>query len=202
MEEYIRQDAAAGRFASWTHSTVIDEYIQGPIIERDTFAKLHALADIPARFPVGNAGLIHVYGYWLSAVHTPFGYKRDRWSQGHLAAALGQPRESFWLDYVDSVAPGSSTPLQRVTDACLPLLQAPPAAGARTADALVEGVFTRVVVTRPQNSPYSALVYGIDPGDGMRLVTTFPISEDPSALLSDFSATPSLRWNAAVLDNR
>ena len=74
---HIRRDAAAGRFAQWALSTLIDEFTGVPSIEKDLFDTLHAAAGIDAEFPIGNAGVLHVYGYWFSEVPTPFGYKRD-----------------------------------------------------------------------------------------------------------------------------
>ena len=47
-----------------------------------------AAAGLAAAFPVGNAGLLHVYGYWFSDEPTPYGFKRDRWVDGALAGAL------------------------------------------------------------------------------------------------------------------
>ena len=81
---HIRRDAEAGRLEGWGQSTLIDEFTGVPSIERELFDTLHAAAGLTATFPVGNAGVLHVYGYWFSEVPTPFGYKRDRWADGAL----------------------------------------------------------------------------------------------------------------------
>jgi hypothetical protein len=206
----VRRDAAAGRTAAWASSTVEDEHVGGPVVPRDVVDALHRAADLPHRHPVGNAGLLHVYGYWFSDVATPFGFKRDRWAQGELAAALGLPRDAFLLDH-DS----GTTLLERVTRAVGPLLgtrhrgpvagDAPDAVGSpgrpavRSADAWVDGVLTRAVTFRAPGARATALVHGLDDGHGMRLVTTFPVDGDARALLAEFAAEPRLRWNAVVL---
>lgn len=195
----ISQDAAADRFAHWGSSTLIDEFTGVATIDRELSDELHRAAGLNSEFPIGNAGLLHVYGYWFSEVPTPFGLKRDRWLHGELAAALGLPNDAFHLRH-DS----GSTLLDRVQRVMLPLLRQPPA-GALVAEAVVDGRFSRVVVCSapqrmvgPQNS---ALIYGLAPAGGgqsapLSLITAFPLAGDPALLLAEFSAHPSLRWNA------
>lgn len=69
----IDADARAGRFGRWGRSTVIDENVEAAVIPEALFAALHARAGLRAEWPVGNAGLVHVYGYLLSTVPTPYG---------------------------------------------------------------------------------------------------------------------------------
>lgn len=203
----VRLDAARGGFDAWGTSTVVDELAGRPVIDPATFDALHHAAGIDARFPVGDAGLLHVYGYWRSEVVTPFGRKRDRWLDGHLAIALGLHPRAFHLDApraadVDVAAATGTTLLQRVTAATLPLLHHPTAttdaADVRVADVPVGDMRTRIVLHRAQGARAAALVYGVDAGDGLRLVTTFPVDGDPQTLLDEAVAEPRLRWNAAV----
>lgn len=195
--DHIRRDAAKNRFADWGRSTILDEHTNAPVIDKRLFDLLHEAAGIAANFPVGNAGLLHVYGYWFSDVVTPFGYKRDRWVDGHLARALGRGPTEFHLENGQS-----TTLLERVVDAALPLLTATRedidggSSGGRVADALFEGLRTRVVLASAGTCSATALVYGIDGGTGMRLVTTFPFAGDTRQLLRDFVEHPRLRWNA------
>jgi hypothetical protein len=125
-------DARAGRLAAWGWSTVIDEFVGEAVVPDGVVTALHRLAGLSARFPLGNAGLLHVYGYWFATRPTPFGYKRDRWLDGRLARAFGLPDAAF--------VPGSdpaSTPLQRVLEVALPVLHDPRgslAVGARRRD--------------------------------------------------------------------
>ncbi|CAH0200304.1 amino acid deaminase [Plantibacter cousiniae (nom. nud.)] len=178
----IDEDTAAGRFASWGASTVIDEHTGGPVIPRVLFEALHARTGLAATWPVGNAGLLHVYGYLLSSVATPYGLKRDRWLDGTLARGFGLPDDEFvpW-------ARGSSL-LSRVTAAAQDLLARP----VRTAD----GPSGRMCLALgdPTDTDAVALVYGIDE----RRITTFPVASG-AAVLEEWDADPDRpRWNAAV----
>jgi hypothetical protein len=186
-------DARARRFAAWGRSTVVDEFVGEAVVPEGVVTALHRLAGLPARFPLGNAGLLHVYGYWFATRPTPFGYKRDRWLDGRLARAFGLPDTAF----VPGADP-TATPLQRVLEVALPVL-ADPRDALATADVAVDGLLTRVVLVRDSGSASTALVYGVDGGDGLRLVTTFPVDGDPLALVDEFVASPRLRWNAVAV---
>lgn len=174
-----------------------------PSFERDIFDALHAAAGIDAAFPVGNAGLLHVYGYWFSEVPTPFGFKRDRWQNGELARALGQRGTAFHLMRGSTPGDPASTPLQRVTEAALPLLLRPPERS-RTGETLLDERRSRVVLVRAADAGSPALIYGIAPESGtsdqtpLQLITTFPFSGDQAALIADFEAHPAPRWNAVA----
>ena len=187
----IRADAAHGLLRSWARSTVVDEHTGGPVVERDVFDTLHEAADLPAEWPEGNAGVLHVYGYWFSNVRTPFGFKRDRWVDGHLARALGLESNAFHWSLNSP-----ETLLERVTETALPLLQEPPRDAIGTEDAHLDDLHTRVVLLRAAGAAATALVYGIDAGEGFRLVTLFPLQGDTDAVLADFTSNPRLRWNA------
>lgn len=187
----LSTDATQGFLNSWAHSTVIDEHTGGPVIERPVFDALHAAARLAPGWPEGNAGVLHVYGYWFSSVKTPFGMKRDRWVQGHLAKALGlEPNAFHWR------SSSSTTLLERVTEAALPLLRDPPTHVMGSADARVGELKTRMVLQRALGADATALVYGIDAGEGFQLVTAFPLQGDGDAVLADFTSNPRLRWNA------
>lgn len=178
-------DRAAGRFAAWGSSTVVDENVGAAVISRALFDDLHRRAGLAAAWPVGNAGLLHCYGYLLSTVETPYGRKRDRWLDGALAIACGLPRHAFlpWSD--------GPTLLARATAATSALLAAP-AAGAT---ASIGGRETRVALSAPAGP--AALAYAVAPQAGAPalLLTLFPVAE-ASAPLAEFTADPRLRWNA------
>ncbi|WP_217133314.1 hypothetical protein [Leucobacter chinensis] len=142
--DFIRRDAAAGRLAAWGRSTVIDENTGVPSFDEPLFAELHAAAGIDADFPVGNAGLLHVYGYWFSHVMTPYGLKRERWQDGKLAAALGLPADAFHLH-----DRGATTPLERVMNATLPLLSDAPE-GALVAEAPLDAAADALALAQTQ----------------------------------------------------
>ncbi len=199
----VRADAAAGRLSAWAESTLVDEHTGVPSFSAELFAALHTAAGISARYPVGNAGLIHVYGYWFSEVVTPFGLKRDRWADGALAQSFGRAATEFQCS-----SDAGSTLLERVSNAALPLLQHPPA-DALVGESAHDGRCARVVLHRPNASLPYALSYGLtDPapeasaGSGIantglfRLVTTFPLHGDPLPVIEDFVRVPGPRWNA------
>ncbi|WP_221586073.1 amino acid deaminase [Microbacterium sp. G2-8] len=188
----VEADAFAGLFDEWGWSTVVDEHVGAPVVERDLFEKLHDTAGITTDFPIGNAGVVHVYGYLFSTVATPHGYKRDRWNDGILARTLGLPSGAFRLG--DST---EETSLQRVTDAALPLLLAPPADAAGVIDQCVDGATTRAVVTCPSPDGSGALISGIDTGRGFRLITAFPVADARAFARAAAAQPPRLRWNAA-----
>lgn len=183
----VEADRRAGRLCAWARSTVIDENIGEAVVDPALFDRLHVAADIDARFPVGNAGIIHVYGYLFSTVLTPFGLKRDRWNDGSLARALGLPADWFRLG-----ASETETPLERVLAAAAPLL----ATSAPDAEWRVGDVVQRAVVARAADGS-GALVSGVDAGGGTRLLTVFPVS-DAAAFAAAIGSPDGLRWNAAA----
>jgi hypothetical protein len=182
----IARDRADGLIDRWSLSTVIDENIGEAVVERDVFERIHGASGVNARFPIGNAGLVHVYGYLFSTVVTPYGYKSDRWNDGVLARALGRHEGYFRL------GDGDETPLSRVLGSAEPLLREPPAS-AHLAEWDADGVRQRAVVTD------GMLVSGLDAGDGMRLLTIFPIADAATFARDLETEPPRLRWNAAAL---
>ncbi|MFT5466985.1 MAG: hypothetical protein ACI8UO_002087 [Verrucomicrobiales bacterium] len=91
----IERDAAdPGLFAAWGHSSNIDAGAKTTVVEPDLLAELSDLAgqSFDRENNVANAGLLHTYGYLLSNVETPFGFKRARWTDGVLDRGIGFPR--------------------------------------------------------------------------------------------------------------
>jgi hypothetical protein len=179
----IAADAAAGRFDGWGRSTVVDENVGAPVLERGLFDELHARAGVGAAWPVGNAGVLHVYGYLLSTTPTPYGLKRERWIDGALARAYGLAPDAFvpWAS--------TSTLLERVSAAASRLLRH---GAARRTDA--PGAAASLALGRAVGDGPWALAYAVD---GL-LVTTFPVAA-PDELLAAWDADPArLRWNAVA----
>jgi len=175
----LADDRDAGRFATWGSSTVIDENVGSAVLARPLFDELHRRAGLSARWPVGNAGLLHVYGYLLSTTPTPYGLKRERWLSGELEQACGLPAGSLlpWAT--------AETLLTRATAVATALLA--------RADALVEtidGRSARIAIGERHPDDAAALAYAVDD----RIVTLFPVA-DPAALRDGLGA-PRLRWNA------
>lgn len=181
----ISRDGDAGRLAAWSWSTVIDENVGEAVIDRDVFARIHEAAGIDADFPIGNAGLVHVYGYLFSTVATPYGYKSDRWNDGVLARSLGVGPGHFRLGDSDD-----QTPLERVLEVAMPLLSDPPAR-ARMTSWRTGDIEQRAVLAD------GALVSGVDEGAGLRLTTIFPVADADAFWRPLLADPPRLRWNAA-----
>lgn len=182
LGQAIDSDADAGRFDRWGWSTVMDEHVGGAVVPEALFDALHARAGIRAQWPVGNAGLLHVYGYLLSTEPTPYGLKRERWLAGTLACAYGLPADAF--------VPWASrrTLLDRVTEAADELC------GRETVrEATVAGAVTTLSIGRRSNHGAWALAYVVDE----RLVTTFPVESREQFIAEWDSEQPRLRWNAA-----
>ncbi|MEV8267244.1 amino acid deaminase [Microbacterium sp. NPDC076911] len=174
----IDADATAGRFAEWGASTVVDENIGAAVISRTVFDALHDRAQLQAQWPVGNAGVLHVYGYLLSRAETPYGLKRARWMNGHLAIACGLPADAF----VPWASP--RTLLERVGEAAHSALS--------RAACIREAGGATLALERTSQSEEWALVYAVD---GL-LVTTFPVVS-VEQILAEWDADPQrLRWNA------
>ncbi len=182
----IAEDRATARFDAWGRSSVIDENVGKPVIGRALFAHLHEIAGLDAGWPIGNAGVLHCYGYLLSRVTTPYGLKRERWLGAELARAYGLPDGAFvpWA--------GERTLLARAADAASALLSAP--AISRTLR--VDGRETRVALSATTGP--GALAYSVAnaPEAAPVLVTTFPVA-DVSAIVTELESEPRLRWNAA-----
>lgn len=185
----VRKDAADGLFDSWEHSTVVDENTGEPVVPEDLFHHLHAVAGRDATWPVGNAGLVHVYGYLFSLAETPYGLKRERWLDAGLAAAYGEPT-LFHAEALNGDAL-SVTPLARITAAARALL-----AEHTVREERIGPVRARIAIGRRAASGPFALAYAIDRGSGERLVTTFPVSSPDQMLAAIDAGPPRLRWNA------
>jgi hypothetical protein len=191
----VDADRARGTFGRWGRSTVVDELTGAPVLAPAVLAWLQRRAGLPVEFPGSDAGLAHVYGYLLSTVTTPFGRKRDRWTTGALATALGQdPRHLLpWH------RPDGRTLLERVTDAVLPVL-ADPGAALLVRDDAVPGTddALRTVVVRAQGVGGGALVYGLVGAGGVRPVTVFPVEASPPWLREVEALPPAPRYNVLL----
>lgn len=186
LDRSITRDRAERRFDAWGRSTIIDENTGTPVIGRALFDELHRRAGLTTTWPIGNAGLLHSYGYLLSLEMTPYGRKRDRWIGSTLATACGLPPDAFipWNDRL--------TLLARAMSAAFALLSNPVASATHH----VDGRETSVAFTA--RSGPAALAYSVAPPGAVAplLITMFPVA-DASATLAEFVAAFRLRWNAA-----
>lgn len=200
----VLADREHGTLGRWARSTVVDESTGSPVLDRGVLARLQTLAGQPVEFPGADAGLAHVYGYLLSTAPTPYGLKRDRWTGGALATALGlDPRHLLpWH------RPDGRTLLERVTDAVLPRL-ADPTGALLVRDDPVPGTTDalRTVVHRAQGVgsgagvggvEAAALLYGVVGPDGVRPVTAFPVAATPQWLRETGALPPVPRYNVLL----
>lgn len=186
LDSAIRDDAAAGLFATWGRSTIVDENTGAAVIPEALFDELHARAGLAASWPHGNAGLLHCYGYLLSVEPTPYGLKRDRWLGDDLATACGLPADAFlpWT-------PGA-TLLARATTAAASLL-AGPADSVR--DRVVDSRRARLALGATEGTTALAYAVAPTPTSAPLLVTLFPVA-DPVSVLAVFENEQRLHWNA------
>lgn len=182
----IADDRAAARFDAWGLSTVIDENVGKPVLGRAVFEHLHELAGVEASWPIGNAGVLHCYGYLLSRTKTPYGLKRERWIGPDLARAYGLADDAFvpWAS--------ETTLLARAADAASALLASPETSRTLT----VGGRETRVALSATKGTAALAYAVAAEVGTHPLLLTTFPVAE-PTVLLEEFDLKPRLHWNAA-----
>ncbi|MEF2977532.1 amino acid deaminase [Subtercola sp. YIM 133946] len=194
----LGRDRAAGAFARWGLSTVVDENLQQPVIGRALFESLHDAAGIEARWPLGNAGLLHVYGYLLSTVSTPYGLKRERWIGTDLSHALGLPDGAF----VTALAsPDGEVGLLQFVTAALTGSRA--AADTRVVVDEFAGEereeIARATFVGPRDAVVGAVVYEIVLAETAHLITAFPVGVSSERWLEGFTAAPPrLRYNAAA----
>jgi polar amino acid transport system substrate-binding protein len=106
-----RDRAAAGLFDFWAESFNFDENAKASIVHPAIMAAIGEAAGAPQRGKVVHAGLSHTYGYMLSKLVTPYGFKRARWTRRDLDDGLGLPRGTL------GPAPREGTLLGNVTAA-------------------------------------------------------------------------------------
>ena len=185
----IDADRAAGLFTRWGLSTAIDENTAEAVLSRPLFEALHERAGLEAVWPIGNAGLLHAYGYLLSLAATPYGLKRERWLGRELSAGLGLDDGHFlpWQ--------GSRTLLARATDAATVLIAS---GGEFSWYSLADGRATRTVLSH-EHGGSRALAYAAAPAPGSAplLVTLFPVAQAETIRRDLDVASARLRWNAA-----
>ena len=168
---------------------MIDEYTGRAVLPRSVVVALHDLAGEPSDGEIGNAGLLHVYGYLLSAEPTPFGAKHERWTSGAVARAIGVDPSSL-LPWSTT----DETPLATLTGRLETMFQEP-ADAVLVVDEVGDGVVARtLLLTAPLGS---AIAYAVGAtAESLRLVTVFPI-DDPAAFERRLlDAPPRIRYNA------
>lgn len=92
----IATDASCrGLFDLWSLSSNFDELAGIAIVEPRVLAAIGDVAGMPVDGSIVHAGLQHTYGYLLSTIETPYGFKRDRWVSPFLEQAFGLPTDAL-----------------------------------------------------------------------------------------------------------
>lgn len=96
LVDQIERDRDCGAlFELWGQSVNLDELAGITIVKPTILETIGQLADVPMYGPIVHAGLEHTYGYLLSTIETPYGYKRDRWLSADLEKGFGIPLDSL-----------------------------------------------------------------------------------------------------------
>jgi hypothetical protein len=93
--QIVRDAATVGLFDLWNRSSNFDDLAGVAIVEPTVLAVIGQLAQLPLMHPIVHAGLQHTYGYLLSTVVTPYGFKRDRWLSPRLEQGFGLPLDTL-----------------------------------------------------------------------------------------------------------
>lgn len=84
-----------GPLSFWGRSVNCDEITKTDIVDPAVIAVLGRIAGKTLSSTTPHAGLQHTYGYLFSVIQTPYGMKRDRWTETGLEAALDIPPDSL-----------------------------------------------------------------------------------------------------------
>jgi hypothetical protein len=79
----------------WGLSVNHDENAGVTIVNPAILRAIGETAGIPMTETVVHAGLQHTYGYLLSTIATPFGYKRDRWVSPEIELGFGMKPDTL-----------------------------------------------------------------------------------------------------------
>ena len=85
----IRSDARRyGPLAFWGRSVNHDEIVQATIVQPVIVRLLGHFAARTLSIKTPHAGLQHTYGYLLTNIKTPYGFKRERWTETEIESAF------------------------------------------------------------------------------------------------------------------
>ncbi|MBI2362651.1 MAG: hypothetical protein HYV15_04645 [Elusimicrobia bacterium] len=229
ISRQLKADCAQeGLKGLWGESVNFDELAKSTIVPEGVLAALEAAFEAPpTREPgrLAHAGLEHTYGYLLSTVKTPFGFKRARWVSGGLERGLGLPPGTLGPAPAEGTLFANATMLagRIALQDDGPSLAALKAAEGAAARALAVYDYAALDVTRleeraagatlrtdivrlphPAGPDTHLLVYSAaeSPAGRPRLITMFPIAEAFAKRLGDpAGAGPcavKARYNASV----
>ncbi|MBS0203831.1 MAG: hypothetical protein JSS49_13080 [Planctomycetes bacterium] len=91
--QIARDSATPGLFDFWGLSSNFDELANVSIVEPQILSAIGEIAALSMDGQGVHAGLQHTYGYLLSTVVTPYGFKRERWVSSSLEHGFGLPSD-------------------------------------------------------------------------------------------------------------
>ena len=186
-----RDGAAPAIGRMWARSRNADENTHTAIVQPELLAALGVEMGQDGQGDVVHAGLTHTYGYLLSTLRTPFGYKRARWVSGEIERGLGlavgllgpMPKEGTLLANVTCVLARLSLEVsheevcvsaaREVGTAKLPARLGRLVERARSA----QGVVTLRTDWFRFSANRGLLVYSVLDSEGERLITAFPADD-------------------------
>ena len=218
LSQQIERDRFSGAIEAWGQSLNFDENACESITDAKLLSVVGRIAQAKIRSGAAyHAGLLHTYGYLLSNIQTPYGYKHERWTDGLLDAGFGFPKRTFWPTDDQGTLLGNVTffilstlKATRSTSAYEPETQNVSAPihwydyGALEIEGLNESfqigkkrvaLFSRFVRLPKRRSRY-LLIYSLQVNDGKELLLTcFPIAKE---IRNGFFEAPRIGSKVAV----
>lgn len=90
LASHIESDAQTSAIrALWGRTRNFDENAQKQIVHPDILRCIGAIGSTPMNGTAVHSGSMHTYGYLLTNLRTPYGFKRTRWTTPDLGRGLG-----------------------------------------------------------------------------------------------------------------
>ncbi len=200
----------------WGRCSNTDENTGTAIVDAGILDMIGKIANVPMKAPSYHAGLQHTYGYLLSLIETPYGYKRDRWLSPAIEDGFGLPsgslsafpRRGTLLVNLTSLLSRISLGSTVVTEGARASFEQVPFGkqeGWRITESVADlKIHTDIFPFLYGEQDQSLLVYSTAMSkNSAKLVTAFPIMAESRDLLLDSSQfgkkqTIRLRFNAYV----
>ncbi len=189
------------RFAAWGQSSNLENDATRELVQPRLLSALCTLARVAQ--PIGsaaNAGLLHTYGYLLSNRRTPYGFKRQRWTQQVLETGLSLRPGLLSPIPPDGTLLGNVTALSDAvwnSRSGITYVEEPDGSSVR--------MLTRLLPFPPSNvrlAQAAALFYAWEDSERLHFVTLFPVEQVLMERLEthfrDSTALVKPRFNAVI----
>ncbi len=94
-EQICRSGKCQSLLNLWGECLNVDDNTSEEIVDPSILKLLGELTGVSMDSPVVHAGIQHSYGYLFSLIETPYGQKRERWTERSLETALEFSRPTF-----------------------------------------------------------------------------------------------------------